>query len=140
VRFANDPLNLLSVDASANRQEGDSDAAGWLPPKQSFRGDYVARQVAVKRRYQAWVTRAEKDAIRRVLSGCPDQKLPTARRWRFPVTPKTQPSPDPSVGGQAPYFENCDAVRAAGLAPLTRGDGLYEHTHMDRDSDGIACE
>ena len=31
VALANDPLNLLSVDASANRQKGDGDAATWLP-------------------------------------------------------------------------------------------------------------
>jgi hypothetical protein len=36
---------------------------------------------------------------------------------------------------------NCDAVRAASLAPLTRGDGVYEHnTRMYRDGDGVACE
>jgi hypothetical protein len=31
VRIANDPLNLLSVAARANRQRGDGDAATWLP-------------------------------------------------------------------------------------------------------------
>ena len=62
VRFANDPLNLLAVDASANRQKGDSDAASWLPPNKAFRCAYVARQIAVKRRYRGWVTPAEHDA------------------------------------------------------------------------------
>lgn len=33
----------------------------------------------------------------------------------------------------------CDAVRAAGRAPLYRGDPDY-HPAMDRDGDGIACE
>jgi Protein of unknown function (DUF1524) len=79
VQFGNDPLNLLSADASANRQKGDSDAASWLPANKRFRCAYVARQIAVKRRYEAWVTRAEKDAMARVLGGCPAQKLPTAR-------------------------------------------------------------
>jgi hypothetical protein len=79
VRFANDPLNLLSVDASANRQKGDSDAASWLPPNKAVRCDYVARQIAVKQRYRAWVTRAERDAMARVLARCPNERLPTAR-------------------------------------------------------------
>ena len=46
VAFANDPLNLLAVDASANRQKGDGDTATWLPANKSFRCAYVARQVA----------------------------------------------------------------------------------------------
>lgn len=44
---------------------------------------------------------------------------------------------------RAPYrglrLVGCDAVRAAGRAPLTRGDPDY-HPAMDRDGDGIACE
>jgi hypothetical protein len=76
VQFANDPLNLLSVDASANRAKGDGDAATWLPPNKAFRCAYVARQVAVKHRYGAWVTQAEHDAIARILERCPDQPTP----------------------------------------------------------------
>jgi uncharacterized protein DUF1524 len=76
VRFANDPLNLLAVDAEANRQKGDSDAASWLPPNKRFRCEYVARQIAVKRRYRGWVTPAEHDAMERILGRCPATKLP----------------------------------------------------------------
>jgi Protein of unknown function (DUF1524) len=75
--FANDPLNLLASEASANRSKGDSDAASWLPPNKRFRCDYVARQIAVKRRYRAWVTAAERDQMARVLARCPDKRLPT---------------------------------------------------------------
>ncbi|WAH96192.1 GmrSD restriction endonuclease domain-containing protein [Arthrobacter sp. MMS18-M83] len=45
--FANDPLNLQSVDGPTNLQKGDGDAATWLPPNKSFRCDYVARQISV---------------------------------------------------------------------------------------------
>ncbi|MFI6421324.1 HNH endonuclease family protein [Streptomyces sp. NPDC050842] len=75
-RFANDPLNLLAVDASTNRRKSDGDAATWLPPNKAYRCTYVARQVAVKRKYGVWVTGAERDAMKRVLKGCPQQKLP----------------------------------------------------------------
>jgi len=76
--FANDPLNLLSVDAHTNRAKGDGDAATWLPPNDGFRCGYVARQVAVKRKYHAWLTPGEHDAIARVLATCPAEKLPAA--------------------------------------------------------------
>ena len=49
--LANDPLNLLAVDAGANRSKGDSNAASWLPPNKAYRCAYVARQVAVKAKY-----------------------------------------------------------------------------------------
>jgi hypothetical protein len=75
--LANDPLNLLAVDGPANQQKGDGDAATWLPPRKPFRCTYVSRQVAVKTRYQLWVTPAERDAIAGVLRSCPDQALPS---------------------------------------------------------------
>ena len=76
-RFSNDPLNLLAVDGPTNSSKSDSDAASWLPPNKAYRCAYVARQVAVKSKYQLWITAAERDAISRVLSSCPGQKLPS---------------------------------------------------------------
>lgn len=68
--FANDPLNLLAVDAKLNRQKGDGDAATWLPPYKSYRCTYVARQVSVKSKYKLWVTAPEKVAIANLLKNC----------------------------------------------------------------------
>jgi hypothetical protein len=75
--LANDPLNLLAVDGSTNESKGSGDAATWLPPRKSYRCAYVARQVAVKKKYGAWMTKAEHAATERILEGCPDQKLPS---------------------------------------------------------------
>ncbi|MGW1812711.1 excalibur calcium-binding domain-containing protein [Streptomyces sp. NPDC002125] len=44
-----------------------------------------------------------------------------------------------SVGGSGTYYANCTAVRAAGAAPIHRGDPGYG-SHLDRDGDGVACE
>lgn len=44
-----------------------------------------------------------------------------------------RPSPD------AGAFQNCTAARAAGAAPIRRGDPGYG-PHLDRDNDGIGCE
>lgn len=73
----NDPLNLLAVDGPTNSRKSDSDAASWLPPNKSFRCNYVARQVAVKLKYDLWVTAAEKVAIQTQLNRCPKQRIPT---------------------------------------------------------------
>jgi hypothetical protein len=77
IALANDPLNLLSVDASTNRSKGDGDTATWLPPNKAFRCTYVSAQVAVKKKYGLWVTAAEKAAMEKVLRSCPGQKLPS---------------------------------------------------------------
>ena len=73
--LATDPLNLMAVDGPTNESKGSGDAATWLP-RASFRCAYVARQVAVKEKYGAWMTAAEHQAIANILSTCPGQKLP----------------------------------------------------------------
>jgi hypothetical protein len=74
--LANDPLNLLAVDAKLNRQKGDGDAATWLPPLKSYRCEYVSRQVAVKFKYSLWVTAPEKSAMMNILQKCSNQRIP----------------------------------------------------------------
>jgi hypothetical protein len=77
--LATDPLNLLAVDGPTNSAKGAGDAATWLPPRKAFRCAYVARQIAVKVKYGAWMTAAEHKAAEGVLSSCPDQKLPQVK-------------------------------------------------------------
>ena len=71
--MATDPLNLIAVDASANKQKSDGDAATWLPPNKAFRCQYVARQVSVKYKYGLWVSQAEHDTISQILETCPNE-------------------------------------------------------------------
>lgn len=77
IELANDPLELIAVDGPANQEKGDGDAATWLPSNRQYRCAYVARQIAVKQKYQLWVTEPEKEAMTRVLAACPNEKLPT---------------------------------------------------------------
>ena len=78
LQFANDPLNLLAVSASLNRQKGDGDAATWLPPTKSYRCQYVARQIAVKKKYSLWLTKPEKVAMSTLLAKCPKEEIPNS--------------------------------------------------------------
>jgi outer membrane biosynthesis protein TonB len=66
------------------------------------------------------------------------------------LTPSPSPSPSPAPEPEpapppAPepdrhaYYKNCDAARAAGAAPILRGEPGYR-SGLDRDDDGIACE
>ena len=49
------------------------------------------------------------------------------------------PVADPGPGAAEPVYRYCREARAAGVAPLRRGDPGYA-PHLDRDGDGIACE
>lgn len=168
--FANDPLNLLAVDGSANAQKGDGDAATWLPAQKSFRCTYVATQIAVKATYGLWVTTAERDAMARVLGACPDQTLPTSS-FAAPapapvvepepvVAPEpvvVEPAPAPAEPAPAPVVEApAPVVEAPAPAPdvyyancsEARAAGVAPiyagqpgySRKLDRDGDGIACE
>jgi hypothetical protein len=61
--------------------------------------------------------------------------------WTEPVPAITAPPAiQPAVGPLANvYYENCDAARAAGAAPVYRGEPGYR-AGLDRDDDGVGCE
>ncbi len=60
---------------------------------------------------------------------------PTVAPTRRPTTTTTPPG----NGGEGTYYANCAAVRAAGRAPLHRGQPGYR-SGLDRDGDGVACD
>ena len=57
----------------------------------------------------------------------------------------TRPAPrsevQPLIGDDdgSVYYRNCSEARAAGAAPVRRGDPGYAK-HLDRDGDGVGCE
>lgn len=50
-----------------------------------------------------------------------------------------RPTPARDAGGDGRTFTNCTQARAAGAAPVRRGQPGYG-THLDRDNDGVGCE
>ena len=78
VEFANDPLNLRVTIASLNQQKSDSNAASWLPPYKPGRCGFIATQVAVKAKWNLYVTDSEKEVFISILSKpeCQKTQLP----------------------------------------------------------------
>ena len=106
VAVANDPLNLMASQASANRSKGDDNAAEWLPTNKAFRCQYVATQIGVKKKYALSVTAAEKDAMKRVLQACPTQKTAAVTPIKpSGKTPAVTPSTTKSRSGQGAIGE-----------------------------------
>jgi hypothetical protein len=56
------------------------------------------------------------------------QRKPPATNFVPAVTPRADHA-----------FRNCSEARAAGAAPVRRGDPGYA-PHLDRDNDGVGCE
>ena len=156
--LANDPMNLLAVDASANRQKGDGDAATWLPANKRFRCAYVARQIGVKAKYDLWVTPPEKQAMSRVLAACPNQPVGSDSGAATRVTNNiTDPGPAGSTsssghttgpshgrrgssGGTDPRFDYCYQAQDKGYGPYYKGKDPEYYWYTDADGDGAVCE
>jgi hypothetical protein len=165
VALANDPINLFAVDGRSNSQKGAGDTATWLPSAKAFRCTYVAHQVSVKAAYGLWVTPAERDAMQRILGGCPTEPavtstlapalgaVPAPAPAPAPVAaplpvPAPAPAPagcDPNYSGQCvPIASDVDCAGGSGNGPAYTqgpvhiiGKDIYQ---LDRDGDGIACD
>ncbi|MGW6705283.1 excalibur calcium-binding domain-containing protein [Streptomyces sp. NPDC054956] len=81
---------------------------------------------------------------------CPEKAGATLHPSKAPspaATPgKTKPgtgpgasSPTPAPGPKDVYYKSCAEAKAAGAAPIRRGQPGYGK-HLDRDNDGIACD
>lgn len=67
---------------------------------------------------------------------------PAPAQFVAPVAPPAVVPKAPVVVPKAPaaaYYKNCTAARAAGAAPVYRGQAGYG-SHLDRDGDGVGCE
>jgi hypothetical protein len=68
----------------------------------------------------------------------PRVPLPSAPDGYAPRNNLTDSGSD-EQNGDGGAFRNCTAARAAGAAPVRRGDPGYG-SHLDRDGDGVGCE
>lgn len=75
----------------------------------------------------------------------PPATVPPTTQAQTVAPPPPPPPPPPTTAAPPPptqpsvYYANCAAARAAGAAPVYRGQPGYA-PHLDRDGDGIGCE
>lgn len=70
--------------------------------------------------------------------GCHNDRQNGGRHCHRGPTAARSDRPQRAIGG-AICYPNCAAARAAGAAPVRRGQPGYG-THLDRDRDGVGCE
>ncbi|MEC3917547.1 HNH endonuclease family protein [Nocardia sp. CDC160] len=67
--IANDALNLVISDPTANRSKGDQDPSSYLPPG-NFRCAYIGRYIQVKVKYGLNVDAKEQSALQTAVADC----------------------------------------------------------------------
>jgi len=143
--FANDidRLGALRViGGSGNASKGDKDPAAWKPPLQQAWADYARSWLGVKIAYGLSADPAEVNALRTMLTPPPPVTTPPST-VQTPVTPPPTAAPTtkapvttrppittPATTGV--YYANCAEARAAGAAPIRRGEPGYRSA-LDRD-------
>lgn len=70
---------------------------------------------------------------------CHRAPAPAASPGRAEATYAPRNNLTGNVIRQGSGFKHCRAARAAGVAPVRRGEPGYE-PHLDRDNDGVGCE
>jgi hypothetical protein len=69
-RFANAPLDLLSVEDNANQSKGDKGPEAWKPPRASYHCTYARKWINIKYYWKLSVTSQEKAALKQMLGTC----------------------------------------------------------------------
>ncbi len=145
--FANDQASLWAVSKGSNRSKGSRSPDAWRPPNRDIWCQYASRWLSIKVRWELTATTLERDALGQMLDTCgdPDTAVDTTPRpLPAPPLPPVTTAVVPIVPvapalDENAYYANCAAVRAAGAAPLLRGQPGYRRG-LDRDGDGVACE
>lgn len=90
-------------------------------------------------------TKENRDQANQYVQGLPDSEQKSTLVNRIAAVEQAiaqKESQEQEVSAPASdttYYKNCTAVRAAGAAPIYRGQPGYA-PHLDRDGDGTACE
>ena len=91
---------------------------------------------AAKAKAAAAATKAKADAAARAKAAA---KAQVAAKARAAAQAKAAAAARAKAAAASVYYANCSAVRAAGAAPIYRGEPGYSRK-LDRDGDGVACE
>lgn len=117
-QFANDiqdPVSLIAVSASSNRQKGDKDPSEWLPAKNVC--NYVADWIHVKNRYSLTVDFNEHKALEKYITTC---NLPAVSFHTSSTGVQPLPSSTPSSTiSSSPTVTPSSTTPSSTVAPST---------------------
>ncbi|MEH7787032.1 excalibur calcium-binding domain-containing protein [Bacillus thuringiensis] len=130
--------------ASNNEEQKDSEQKKELEKKEADektqKQEDEKRQAEEQARKQEDEKRQAEEQARKQQEEQKRQADEQARKQQQEEQKAQQTQTQPASGNtSSAYYKNCAAVRAAGKAPLHKGQPGYD-SHLDRDGDGVACE
>lgn len=138
--------SLIAVSASSNRSKSDRDPAEWLPLRWDYRCTYASTWIAVKYRWGLSVDRAEKLALRSLVSSCGNPRITLPPKASVTIDPVETGGGSGGTGGSSgggsldPRFGTCTEAKSYGYGPYVRGVDPEYDWYRDGDSDGTVCE
>ena len=131
-RFSSNDLAMINAKNEA-----------WKEAEAKKKAEEEAKKAAEEQRKAAEAAaaqqKAQEEAARRAAQNTQRYTTTTSSSTANTGGSSSSYTPPAQSSGGNVYYPNCDAVRAAGKAPLYRGQPGYS-TKLDRDKDGIACE
>ncbi len=70
LQLANDPANLVAVDAKSNQDKSDQEPAVWMPPNRGFHCRYAVQFVTVSATYRLAVDAHSREVLSKTLRRC----------------------------------------------------------------------
>lgn len=127
-------LGVKSLDdIAAEKAAADKAAADKAAAEKAAAAAKAAAEKAVADKAAADQAAAAKAAADKAAAAKQAAQVPAPAPAAVPAAPAPVQAP------AAAYYANCTAAKAAGAAPLYRGQAGYSSS-LDRDGDGVACE
>ncbi|EWG10379.1 excalibur calcium-binding domain-containing protein [Cytobacillus firmus] len=133
-----DPENkkIPSQEVAEANTEIKDDQSDNLAAEQKAKDEEAARLAAEKKEKEQEAARIA--AEQKAKEEAAEEKAKEEEAARL-AEQKAQEEAEAKAAAANVYYKNCDAVKAAGAAPIRTGDLGYSRK-LDRDGDGIACE
>lgn len=137
-------VGFLSSCVAALSNSGSPEAAAAGPAPVTHTVTYSLPPQTETMTVATTQTQTVRVTVRPSRTATPEQQFADLSEAQDASTSRSRATADDSEdsdadSGRVTTYANCDAARAAGAAPLYRGEPGYA-ARLDRDNDGIACE
>ena len=133
------PDQAAADQAAADQAAADQAAADQVAADQAAADQVAADQAAAAKAMEAAKAKAATAAKAKAAAAQAAAAQAAAAEVAAAEVAAAEAAAAAAAPAESVYYENCTAARAAGAAPIMRGEPGYA-SKLDRDNDGIACE
>lgn len=130
---------LAAEEEAAAKKAAEEKAAKELAEQEAAEKEAAEKKAVQEAEQKAAAEAAEREAAEQAAAERAAAAEAEAAREAEQQAPRQRQAPSQNTAPASAYYKNCDAVRAAGAAPIRAGQPGYSRK-LDRDGDGIGCE